>query len=321
MEFQYLEAATDTSGSEGSDGEGGSPRSGGGESGAGASAPAAPAASAASGAAGALRGWRGWGGGALAALSSLQLESVQRLASEALATVRRDVGEFSEALTADAAELAAASAGAVDEALPELRATAAGLQEKLEVVGGGIETAGATLLANIAQARAPAAPRRRCACAAPAAAPCRAAARRIYPVPKPGERGRWLVCADVAPLRALRPAAAPPAQVRDAIIAENDANVRSRRGRGGREAGGQARPAAAPSLDKLVAAMQRDSATYCDEPADTAAFAAFKAGFSLEARAPQDRSRRGAPSHASTRLRKRRAGAGAHRHCCAGACA
>ena len=30
--------------------------------------------------------------------------------------------------------------------------------------------------------------------------------------------------------------------------------------------------------------MQRDSATYCDEPADTAAFAAFKAGFSLEAR-------------------------------------
>jgi hypothetical protein len=30
--------------------------------------------------------------------------------------------------------------------------------------------------------------------------------------------------------------------------------------------------------------MQRDSATYCDEPADTAAFAAFQAGFSLEAR-------------------------------------
>ena len=101
--------------------------------------------------------------------------SSARLASEALATVRRDVGEFSEALTADAAELAAASAGAVDEALPELRATAAGLQEKLEVVGGGIETAGATLLANIAQARAPAAPRRRRARAAAAAAPHRAA--------------------------------------------------------------------------------------------------------------------------------------------------
>jgi hypothetical protein len=78
----------------------------------------------------------------------------------------------------------------------------------------------------------------------------------------------------------------PPAQVRDAIIAENDANVRGRRGRSGREggAGGAARPAAPPSLDKLVAAMQRDSATYCDEPADTAAFAAFQAGFSLEAR-------------------------------------
>ena len=194
MEFQYLEAASDASGSEGSDGEAGSPRSGGGgESGDGASAPDAPAASAVSGAAGALRGWRAWGGGALSALSSLQLDSVQRLASEALATVRRDVGEFSEALTADAAELAAASAGAVDEALPELRATAVGLQEKLEVVGGGIETAGATLLANIAQARAPAAPRRRRARAAAAAAPHRAA---CTPACSPCSAGRAqaLVC-------------------------------------------------------------------------------------------------------------------------------
>ena len=194
MEFQYLEAATDTSGSEGSDGEGGSPRrGGGGESGDGASAPEAPAASAVSGAAGALRGWRAWGGGALSALSNLQLDSVQRLAAEALATVRRDVGEFSEALTADAAELAAASAGAVDEALPELRATAAGLQEKLEVVGGGIETAGATLLANIAQARAPAAPHRRRACATVTAAPRRAALLRMCPRAAPG-RARALLC-------------------------------------------------------------------------------------------------------------------------------
>jgi len=74
--------------------------------------------------------------------------------------------------------------------------------------------------------------------------------------------------------------------VRDAIIAENDANVRGRRARGAREGGGgaSARPAAPPTLDKLVAAMQRDSATYCDEPADGAAFAAFAAAFSLEAR-------------------------------------
>jgi hypothetical protein len=154
MEFAYLEAATDdASGSEASDGEA-SPR-GGGEGGNDGVASSVPAASAASAAAGALRGWRAWGGGALSALSSLQLDSVQKLATEALATVRRDVGEFSEALTADAAELAAAGAAAADEALPELRATAAGLQEKLEVVGGGLETAGASLLANIAQARAP----------------------------------------------------------------------------------------------------------------------------------------------------------------------
>jgi hypothetical protein len=158
MEFAYLEAATDdASGSEASNGEA-SPR-GGGDGGNDGVASSVPAASAASAAAGALRGWRAWGGGALSALSSLQLDSVQKLATEALATVRRDVGEFSEALTADAAELAAAGAAAADEALPELRATAAGLQEKLEVVGGGLETAGASLLANIAQARAPAARR------------------------------------------------------------------------------------------------------------------------------------------------------------------
>ena len=281
MEFQYLEAATDNSGSDGSDGEAGSPRSGGGGESDAQPAPAAATGSETSGAAGALRGWRAWGGGALSALSGLQLDSVQRLASEALATVRRDVGEFSVALTADAAELAAVSAGAVDEALPELRATAAGLQEKLEVVGGGIETAGATLLANIAQARAPAATQPRRFCAAAAAAPHRAAARHSDPraTPRRARRSFPHADADCAPA-VLRPAA----QVRDAIIAENDANVRGRRGRGGREAGGQARPAAAPSMDKLVAAMQRDSATYCDEPADTAAFAAFKAGFSLEAR-------------------------------------
>jgi len=152
----YLEPNAASEG-ESSDGEA-SPR--GAAAGAGVAGTAATGlASAASSAAGALRGWRAWGGGALSALSGLQLDSVQRLATEALATVKRDVGEFSQALTADAVDLAAAGAGAVEEALPELRATAAGLQEKLEVVGGGIETAGASLLANIAQARPSTPPR------------------------------------------------------------------------------------------------------------------------------------------------------------------
>jgi hypothetical protein len=252
----------------------------------------------------AASGWRSWGGGALSALSGLQLESVQRLAAEALQTVRRDVSEFSEALHADAKDLAVAGAGAVEDALPELRATAAGLQETLEVVGGGIESAGASLFANIAQV---------CVfvCAVPlpgrllrgrrargeAGVPC----RRACACGACG--GGWAVA--LLP-RHVRPFAArcvaplsrrSACQVRDTIIAENDANTR-RRGRGAAGAGkggGSAAPAP-PSLDALIAAMQRDSATYCDEPPDAAAFAAFRAAFSLQARA---RTRRGAATRAS----------------------
>jgi hypothetical protein len=75
--------------------------------------------------------------------------------------------------------------------------------------------------------------------------------------------------------------------VRDTILAENDANTRrkGRGGGGGAAAAAAARAAAPPSLDALVAAMQRDSATYCDEPPDAAGFAAFRATFSLEVRA------------------------------------
>jgi hypothetical protein len=119
------------------------------DAGSSAGSPAGPKAVASPRAAGG-GGWglRAWG---LGALSELKLESVSRLAAEALQTVRRDVSEFQEALSADAKDLAVAGAAAAEEALPELRATAAGLQEKLEVVGEGIEHAGASLFANIAQ--------------------------------------------------------------------------------------------------------------------------------------------------------------------------
>jgi len=64
--------------------------------------------------------------------------------------------------------------------------------------------------------------------------------------------------------------------VRDTILAENDRNVLDvRRGRPARTDN------AAPSLPQLVAAMQRDSSTYCDEPVDGAAFAVFLSGFSM----------------------------------------
>lgn len=39
-------------------------------------------------------------------------------------------------------------------------------------------------------------------------------------------------------------------------------------------------------LDAEVSAMQRNSSTYCDEPADAADYAAWLAGFDLAARKP-----------------------------------
>jgi hypothetical protein len=109
--------------------------------------------------------WRGWG--AFSALSSLDTAAVARLAGSALATVRRDFTEFGLAVREDAKELADVAA---DEALPELRHAAAGLQETLETVGEGIEQAGASFFANLAQARSP-------------GCPARAAGWRLPPLP------------------------------------------------------------------------------------------------------------------------------------------
>ena len=81
--------------------------------------------------------------------------------------------------------------------------------------------------------------------------------------------------AGARPPRALRsqPDAAFCPQIKDTILAENDAAV----GRGG----GARRPAHPPTLESATAALQRDSSTYCEAPggADEASFASFLDSF------------------------------------------
>jgi len=209
--------------------------------------------------------WRSWGAGAFSALGSLDTGAVARLAGSALATVRRDFTEFGLAVREDAKELGELAEA---EALPELRHAAAGLQETLETVGEGIESAGASFFANLAQARS-----------LPSAAPLLPARR----APLARTHARSLAAAALARPSARLTRRAP--QVRDTILSENDANTSRRRVRGAaREAGEGGAPRPPPTLEQLVAAMQRDSSTYCEEPSD-AAFPAFRADFSLAQRA------------------------------------
>jgi len=83
-------------------------------------------------------------------------------------------------------------------------------------------------------------------------------------------------------------------QLRDGVETEIAVATREtkRAGRAAKSAAAAAKLAAAGPAGKYkrfeaeVAAMQRDSATYCDEPADTEDFAKWKSGFSLTAAQP-----------------------------------
>lgn len=79
------------------------------------------------------------------------------------------------------------------------------------------------------------------------------------------------------------------ATVKDAV--QHEVQELSRRQRDEQQAAQQAALAYATAvtggkynhLDSSIAAMQRDSGTYCDEPEDEADFECWLAGFSLEA--------------------------------------
>ena len=103
----------------------------------------------------------------------------------------------------------------------------------------------------------------------------------------------WVRLGHLGATHRADPHLSPASQLRDTILYENDANVAPSRRRAGLRAGAEAgsggsrgRGDARPSLAARVAAMQRDSATYCSQPADGAAFEAFMATFSVEVSRP-----------------------------------
>jgi hypothetical protein len=96
--------------------------------------------------------WRAWGFSTLrAAVNQLDTAGVAAYARSTLDVVKRDVAEFTAAVAEDARDLAAVGTDVVTtRVLPELKNTAVGLQDTLEVVGGGLESASSALLANLA---------------------------------------------------------------------------------------------------------------------------------------------------------------------------